>query len=74
MFRGRELPFLTRWSSGAVYLWHAPILLPASSIVLSRLGITELPGLVAAIAITAVASVALNEAISRTRIANWLTL
>jgi fucose 4-O-acetylase-like acetyltransferase len=30
-----------RWSPGAVFLWHAPLLLPAVSIVLQRVGIVE---------------------------------
>lgn len=30
-----------RWSSGAVFLWHAPVLLPAVSILLQRGGIVQ---------------------------------
>jgi peptidoglycan/LPS O-acetylase OafA/YrhL len=30
-----------RWSSGAVFLWHAPLLLPAVSILLQRIGIVQ---------------------------------
>jgi surface polysaccharide O-acyltransferase-like enzyme len=33
--------FLDRWSSGAVFLWHAPLVLPALSISLDRIGVTQ---------------------------------
>lgn len=72
--RGSSQSWAVRWSSGTLYLWHAPVLMTAASIVLAKIGLVDALGLVGAWAIAIAGSQLAHRALSRTAAGPWLTL
>lgn len=71
----RRIPAgLVSQSSGAVYLWHAPIILPASTVLLARLHVTDGLNLVVAWAVTIVICLAIHAALGKARLQSYLSL
>jgi hypothetical protein len=65
---------LVSQSTGAVYLWHAPIILPACTVMLARAHITEGLNLVTAWAVTIAICLALHAALGKLRLQSYLSL
>ena len=71
---GRKLSVFSRWSSGTLYLWHAPILLSSASILWSRMGLGPAPSYVLALSSTIVACQWIHVLLSRSRFGRWFLL
>lgn len=69
-----RMHWLGRWNSGAVYLWHAPFVMTAASIVCFRFFPSQIPALAATLVLTVVACQAIHLAIERARLGPYLSL
>lgn len=73
---GHAFPWATRWSAGAVFLWHAPFVHPASSILWYRL-LGPQDGWISfclTMATTIAACLAIDKLILQARLGRWLSL
>lgn len=67
-------PTLSLPGSGAVYLWHAPILLPAFTILWQRLGVDDMANFACACVCTVIVCLAIDWGARRSRLDGLLTL
>ena len=72
--RGMRMSFLLYWNSGALFLWHAPIVLPAASILWHVSRFPEGIQLALAIATTIVACQGIHVLVSKMGAAKYLSL
>ena len=65
---------LGAWSSGALYLWHAPLVMTACSMAWAKVGLLDGPGIAVTWVSTVVVCQLVHMMASRTRFAAYLTL
>lgn len=74
LVRGRPLRKLSTWSSGSLYLWHAPIVHPVSMALWSRTGLPAALAVPLFLATTVVACQGIHLAVTRAKWNGWLSL
>jgi hypothetical protein len=68
------LPVVTASGTGAVYLWHGPVVLPTMTVLLSRLGLADFANFFTAVLLTVIVCLGIERVARSLGLERFLTL
>jgi hypothetical protein len=72
--RWGKLPVVTASGTGAVYLWHGPVVLPTMTVLLSRLGLADFANFFTAVLLTVIVCLGIERVARSLGLERFLTL